>query len=426
MKLLIDSIQLADPSPNIDKDQLQGIIDSFKEIGQSHPLIVRPANNSATSYILVSGEKRLLAAKELGWTEVEADVREVDEKSGKIIRLHENLKRFNLPWHEQVVLVEQLHVLRQAEHGVATRGRPEKDVPKVGWTIRDTADELSVGIGNLSEDLTLARAIRTNPRLLDIKDKKTAIRLVRDIATRQSAEVEAASPRATQLADQIFLGDSTAVLQQMPANSVDHCITDPPWISFFEAHRALDERTLPVFKELYRVLKNNAFLYIVCGLDDYDYYVGHNQPDPSNPSGRIHTKGQLERIGFTVGNTPIIWQKVNSLTRRGVRSWEYDRDFEFIIVAAKGAPALVTSRRLSGIKTFKIVHPTQMLHPHEKPLDLIEDILTDCSYENNLIIDPFAGSGVVGEACARLKRKYILIERDKASYDKIVKRLEGK
>lgn len=417
----LSQIDIENPTPDIDEQQLQELTDSIKEQGLSHPIMVRPANDSAR-YLLVSGEKRLLAMRRLGWDVVDVEVREIDEKKGKEIRIHENLKRFNLPWWDQVKLVEELHKLRQEEHGAAARGRPLKDTPeKIGWSIRDTAEELGVGIGPLSEDLSLARALKSDPTLAKVTDKKTAIRLVRNAATRFQAEREAKLPSNQRgNIDEVFFGDATTILQQIPTNSVDHSITDPPWIKFFEASLRIDERTLPVFKELYRVLKPGAFLFVFAGLDDYAYYAGTTLPSADK------TPGELEKIGFQVSNTPVIWQKKNSLSRRGVRPWEFDRDFEFIVVAVKGSPALTSSRVLSGIKTFPIVPPMKMIHPNEKPIELLVDIIGDCSYEGNVIIDPFAGSGVLGMACRRSDRHYILIERDRASYDKIVKRLEEK
>lgn len=427
MKLDVSSITIPKPTEPPDLEQIKGIADSFKEIGQSHPIIVRPANGSSSTYILVSGEKRLMAAKDLGWKEIEGEVRDVTEQAGKIIHLHENLKRFNLPWHEQVVLVEQLHSLRQSEHGVAKPGRPERGVEKEGWSVRDTADELQMGIGNLSEDLSLARALQSNRQLAKVEDKKTAIKLIKAAATRHLAELEATAPRGDDLANQVLFGDATEVLKQIPDQSIHHCITDPPWIKYYDRSLALDDRTAPVFREIYRVLKYNSFLYVVGGFDDFRYYAGYTEPNPEDPSGEPrHHNGLLQRLGFTVANTPIIWQKVSSLTRGGVRAWEYDRDFEFIIVAVKGSPSLVSSTRLSGVKAFKIVHTSAQIHPHEKPIELLDNLVSDCSYEGQLILDPFAGSGVLASACKRLGRKYLLIERDKTTYDNIVKRLEGK
>jgi site-specific DNA-methyltransferase (adenine-specific) len=66
-----------------------------------------------------------------------------------------------------------------------------------------------------------------------------------------------------------------------------------------------------------------------------------------------------------------------------------------------------------------------MIHPNEKPVELIKEILNDCSYPGNIILDTFGGSGVLGQACKETDRKYLIMERDRATYEKIVRRLEG-
>jgi DNA modification methylase/ParB-like chromosome segregation protein Spo0J len=430
LKINVADIHIENPTLEIDEDQLQGLTESMQEKGLSHPIKVRLANDlfgdKKDVVVLASGEKRLLAAKRIGWEQIEADIVDVDAKGARELRLHENLKRFNLPWYDQVGLVEELHNLRKEQHGEPVRtGRPPvigEAKPKQGWSLRDTARELGVGVGPLSEDLSLARALRDDPTLRKVKDKKTAIRLARNVQSRFESEQSAGLPTTREF-DQILFGDATEILSRFPAASFDHCITDPPWIRFFDNTLTIDARTLPVFRELYRVLKYGAFLYVVGGLDDYAYYTGVNRPNPDNPSETIHERGELEKIGFSVANTPVIWQKINSLSRRGVRSWEYDRDFEFVIVAVKGSPVLTTSRKLSGIKSHAIVHPAHMIHPNEKPISLIEDLVTDCSYEGNVIVDPFGGSGVLAEACKKNKRKYVVCERDRKSYEAICKRM---
>jgi DNA modification methylase/ParB-like chromosome segregation protein Spo0J len=421
MKIPVEQILIENQTSDIDEEQLTELTNSIQEQGLSHPIIVRPANGS---YVLASGEKRLLAIRRLGWPEIEADVRDITEKKSKEVRIHENLKRFNLPWWDQVKLVEELHLLRQEEYGVAQAGRPAKKAEAKGWSIRDTAEELGVGIGPLSEDLSLARYLRNDPTLKNVKDKKTAVRLVRIAAIRHEAEIESGLQKSFEV-DQVFFGDSASILHSFPDGSIDHCITDPPWIKFFDPTLTLDERTLPVFRELYRVLKHGSMLYVFCGLDDYNYYVGTDKPDPDRPNEVLHTKGKLEEIGFQVSTTPLVWRKMKSMSRRGVRPWEYDRDFEFIAVAAKGNPALTSSSRLSGVKQFDIVPSPNLVHPNEKPVELLEDIVTDCSYDGNTIVDPFGGSGALGIACMRHGRHYIICEREKKYYDQICERLRG-
>lgn len=426
----VNLAEISIPDKQLDARQrvdIESLAESMGEIGLSHPILLRNRSDGE-QYQIVSGERRIRAALHLGWTEIDAELRAVDELQASMIRIHENLRRHNLPWYEQVQLVEELHNLRQKEHGEATSGNPNFKQEKKGWGLRDTAKELQVALGPLSEDIVLSRALKADPTLAKVKDKKTAIKLARIAIARGQAELES-TPFSTMedaagfALNQTYCGDAVDILKQFPAKSIDHCITDPPWIKFFDPNLRLDKRTLPVFKELYRVLKPGAFVYIFAGMDDYFYYAGYDIPEGKEVK---HVKGELEKIGFKCSLTPIIWHKLNSLSRRGVKPWEYDRDYEFIIVAAKGDPVLTESTRLSGIKVCPVVPSPNLTHPNEKPLELIKTLLDECSYENNIIIDPFAGSGVVGEACMHESRRYVLIERERRYYEQIVNRLGEK
>ena len=51
-------------------------------------------------------------------------------------------------------------------------------------------------------------------------------------------------------------------------------------------------------------------------------------------------------------------------------------------------------------------------HKAQKPIELIERIIKTGSKENDLILDPFAGSGTTGVVCEKLNRQYILIEKE--------------
>jgi adenine-specific DNA-methyltransferase len=400
--------------------QLDDLAESMKEQGQLQAISVRAVNGLPKQFALNFGEKRLRAAIKLGWTEIEVVIEDMTERQADIRRTHENLKRFNLPWWEQAVLVEKLHSLRQDEHGVAKTGRPPTQEDKKGWSLRDTAEELGAALGAVSEDINLARAVRLNPALRNVSDRKTAIRLVRQEARRVEAEIDATSPKSVEV-NQVFLGDSASILKLIPDCSIDCCITDPPWLRFFDEKLTRDERTFPVFKEVYRVLKFGTICYIFIGFDDFPHYCGFDRLLQNGTTEIV--KGELARCGFDVAKTPLIWHKRNALSRRGVKAWEYDRNFELIVVAAKGAPVLTSPTRLSGVKDIPAVAPRLLVHPHEKPVALVADLLKDSTYDGAVILDPFAGSGVLGQACAENRRKYILIERDKDTYDKILKRL---
>jgi site-specific DNA-methyltransferase (adenine-specific) len=51
-------------------------------------------------------------------------------------------------------------------------------------------------------------------------------------------------------------------------------------------------------------------------------------------------------------------------------------------------------------------------HPTIKPLNIIENLILNSSKENDIILDPFMGSGTTGVACKKHKRDFIGIELD--------------
>lgn len=71
---------------------------------------------------------------------------------------------------------------------------------------------------------------------------------------------------------------------------------------------------------------------------------------------------------------------------------------------------------------FPSVKPYPGKHPAEKPLDLIIHIIKASSYTGNVILDCFAGSGVVGQAAKILNRQAILIEIEQSWCEKIALR----
>ena len=117
MKILIDQIDFV--PTNLEQDfevyegqqrqnlltQLDDMAESMKEQGQLQAISVRNTNSSEKPFALNFGEKRLRAAQKLGWTEIEAIVEDCTEREATFKRVHENLRRFNLPWWDQAFLV---------------------------------------------------------------------------------------------------------------------------------------------------------------------------------------------------------------------------------------------------------------------------------------------------------------------------------
>lgn len=63
-------------------------------------------------------------------------------------------------------------------------------------------------------------------------------------------------------------------------------------------------------------------------------------------------------------------------------------------------------------------------HPTQKPLELISKLIKAFSFEGDLVVDPFVGSGTTAEACIKLKRRFIAIEKDKRFFDIACNRIE--
>lgn len=63
------------------------------------------------------------------------------------------------------------------------------------------------------------------------------------------------------------------------------------------------------------------------------------------------------------------------------------------------------------------------VHPTQKPSELVQIFINEYSNENDIILDPFAGSGTTGVACKNTNRNFILIEKEPEYCEIIKKRL---
>jgi len=83
------------PRREFDESELADLQASLKSSGLLQPIAVRRAEHGG-GYELISGERRLRAATRLGWTEIPAVVRDVDDQTLLTLALVENLQRADL------------------------------------------------------------------------------------------------------------------------------------------------------------------------------------------------------------------------------------------------------------------------------------------------------------------------------------------
>lgn len=65
------------------------------------------------------------------------------------------------------------------------------------------------------------------------------------------------------------------------------------------------------------------------------------------------------------------------------------------------------------------------LHPTIKPLDFTEKLVLNSSFEGDIVLDPFIGSGTTAVAAKNLNRKYIGFEKNKKYFQIALDRLDG-
>lgn len=99
------------PNPNqprkrFDYDELEGLAQSIRQNGILQPITVRQTDDGR--FELVSGERRLRAARLVGLTKIPSIVTEVDEKKSAVFSLIENLQRQDLDFFEEAEAIDRL------------------------------------------------------------------------------------------------------------------------------------------------------------------------------------------------------------------------------------------------------------------------------------------------------------------------------
>ena len=89
----------------------------------------------------------------------------------------------------------------------------------------------------------------------------------------------------------------------------------------------------------------------------------------------------------------------------------YRPNYELCLLCCK-TNVTTHSNNKSNILTYRRVAPTKLLHSCEKPVGLIRDLIEELSDENDLVFDPFMGSGTTAIACLETGRHYIGYELD--------------
>ena len=97
------------PRREFSEEELADLSNSIRENGLLQPIVVRPApSGGTTAWELVAGERRWRAVMRLGWSEVPALVRQLDDRAMLVLALVENIQRARLSALEEAAGYQQL------------------------------------------------------------------------------------------------------------------------------------------------------------------------------------------------------------------------------------------------------------------------------------------------------------------------------
>lgn len=204
--------------------------------------------------------------------------------------------------------------------------------------------------------------------------------------------------------NKIICGDCLELIKLIPDNSIDVIITDPPYGLNKNGVRNDVDLSLfyKVMPECDRVLKENSFFITFFSTKFLPRLFKNN---PFNYFWQIVLYCPEGRVKSPIGLT------------------KYMSCFVF----KKGKPKIIRRAKDIFIDTpGKMVEPDEgyIDHPTPKPKHFIKEILKMFTKDNDLILDPFIGSGSTAMACLQLDRRFIGFEIEEKYFQIAIKRIQ--
>ncbi len=213
---------------------------------------------------------------------------------------------------------------------------------------------------------------------------------------------------------QLRKGNCLKHLSKIKGNSVNTIIADPPYYQGLTHNGYKGEFSdlsicEPFFQQLFnefkRILKPDGCVYFFTDWRGIAFYY---------PLFNKELKAR----------NMIVWDKGN-----GAGNF-YTNEHELILFATfnnkfhkKGARNII--REIKGFGCGAKKTNGEKVHPTQKPIELIEKLITDSTKKGDTVLDPFMGSGTTGVACKNTDRKFIGIEIQEKYFNIAKNRLAG-
>jgi len=215
--------------------------------------------------------------------------------------------------------------------------------------------------------------------------------------------------------NKMICGDCVVELEKISDASIDIVITDPPYGIDYISNRsqfsdhvtkngmkndAEIEQALNVFSKAMEILsrktKPDAHIYIFTSWKVYPLFA------------------EIVSKYFTIKNL-LIWDKGNH--NAGDLEGAWGNQYEMIIFATKGKKSL--NKRRGDIIEVSRLSSANMIHPTQKPVELIKELLSVSAQKADIVCDPFMGSGSTIKATKEYgDLSFIGIELDRTMFEK--------
>lgn len=236
------------------------------------------------------------------------------------------------------------------------------------------------------------------------------------------------------LINKTILGDTFEILKSMPSESVDLLVVDPPYNLSKNYHGNKFNKTnsqsyLDYTKEWLtdckRIMKKNATIYVCCDWES-SLLIGSIMNELFNVQNRItwqrekgrgalsNWKNSMEDIWFATKSKEYTFNVDKVMNRRRViapykvegkpKDWEETENGNF--------RNTYPSNFWDDISIPYWSMPENTEHPTQKPEKLIAKLILASSNENDIVFDPFLGSGTTSVVAKKLNRRYIGIEQN--------------
>ena len=214
----------------------------------------------------------------------------------------------------------------------------------------------------------------------------------------------------------LFHGDCLDAMKNITDESVDLIVTDPPYLMDYKSNRRVKmdkfdkikndinsyDLISDYFSECYRIMKSNTAIYCFCSWHNVDFF-----------------KQEFEKH-FKLKNI-IVWNKNNHGT--GDLKGSYAPKYEFILFGHKGR-TLLREKRIADVIDCPKIPSKFLVHPTEKPIELLSIFIKQSSDEDAIVFDGFMGCGSTGIASLNNNRKFIGIELDGKYFEIAKTRIE--